>query len=153
MRTRWLLVSGTLVVVALVVALGVLRPGVTGGSGVVTVADLCDESIGASFEYDGSSSGYLSDRYPGEIVPGACEDETLAAGSELNLSLLVHSSAPSVPHELFAVSVESPYRLVELSPGTPQLVEPGGNVTFSLQIAVPLRPGVYGAPAAVVATR
>ncbi len=120
---------------------------------LVSVSDICDDSLSASFGYQGNESGYLSDEYPGEVVPAPCDLVTVTPGSELNLSLLVHSSDRSLAHQLLEVSVGSPYRVAALSPGTPITIGAGGNVTCSITVRVPSTPGDYDAPTAIALSR
>jgi hypothetical protein len=118
--------------------------------GVITVSDICDGSVVASFEYTGTSTGFLSNTYPGQIDPAHCQTETLDPGSTLTLSLFVHNLDQVSSHELTSVAVNPPFRTASISPGTPVEVQPGANVSFALHLQLPWTPGEYDGPTAIV---
>jgi hypothetical protein len=108
----------------------------------------CSFVLSASFRYVGNTTGFLSDWY-GE-VPLDCTSESVFPGSSLNLTLFVHSSDPRGAHQLLQVTVETPFALVGLTPGVPQSISPGGNVSFAALVEAPSAPGSYGGPNAIV---
>lgn len=145
---RELIVAGVSVIAILSLA-GVLGYLIlTQAPGKVTISDVCGGQLYATFQYDGNASGFLRNYY--ETPPAVCETDTVAAGSSLNLTLFVHSSDGRDPHQLVSVIANLPFTLISLSPGAPQTISPGGNVSFAALVAVPSSPGTYDSPTATI---
>ena len=131
--------------------------GLVGGVGVTLVVvgyltipsvpvGLCGSIADADFAYTGNSSGFMANGY-GEMS-AACWISHLPPGSHWTVPLVLHSNDAGFAHSIVSLVPHAPCGLVEMTPGTPVTIPPGGNVTFSLTVQEPYFGGACSEPIA-----
>lgn len=101
----------------------------------------CEFVAIAGVAYRGTASGYLVPSYGS--TPAYCTSQRVASGSVVSLPLFLHNNDPSQDHRILGLTAQSPFRLVNASPGPPIVIPAGGNLTFNLAVLAPDRGGTY----------
>jgi hypothetical protein len=146
--TRAIVVGLAAILIAGIGLYVVLKPG-SPHSPMDRIDAICGGTFSlVNFTYKLDPGGFMTEGYG--YSSGACYSATVAAGSTLTLTLVLHSNDSLNSHTVQTASVAGPYSGLVISPALPVIIGAGGNATFTTSILAPPGGGTFAGPTALV---
>jgi hypothetical protein len=104
----------------------------------------------AAISCSGNSSGYLAGSYG--VGPADCDVLYVSPGTQLTLTLFLHSSDRQNSQMITSIEVQAPFSPGGLTPAVPATIVPGGNASFAVSLFAPREAGSYYPKVAISST-